>query len=151
MLGGAQTYTGGLSIGGGTVATGAANVFTSGTLTIDFGNTFDIGGFNQTFTGVNLINGTLDNTGGAATLTSGTFDVRNGTVNAALGGAGGLNKNSGGGSVTLNATNSYTGGTTVAAGTLNATVAGTLPNGGSRQRHRRAAQHRRRQSQPRRP
>ncbi|WP_428937899.1 beta strand repeat-containing protein [Fontivita pretiosa] len=131
VLAGNNTFTGGINIFGGTLAAGTSNIFNpTANLIVDFGTTFDLGGFNQTVGTVSLINGSIINSGGAASLTAGAFDVRNGTISASLAGAGSLSKTTGS-NVTLSAVNSYTGGTTVSAGTLTTAVDGALPAGGA--------------------
>ena len=56
------------------------------------------------------------------------LEVQSGTMIASLAGSAGLNK-TGAGTVTLAGSNSYHGGTTVSAGTLNVTTAAALPAG----------------------
>jgi fibronectin-binding autotransporter adhesin len=132
LSGSGSTFSGGLSIQGGTLAAGGANVFpATGALVVDFGTTFDIGGFNQSFGTVSLINGSIVNSGGAASLNSASgYDVRNGTISASLGGTGTLTKTTGA-TVTLDAVNTYSGLTTVQDGTLIPAVAGAIPVGGA--------------------
>ncbi|WP_334398052.1 beta strand repeat-containing protein [Bradyrhizobium sp. AZCC 2289] len=117
-LSGANTYTGGTTINAGTLAISADNnlgantgglTFNGGTL--QFGASFDL---------ANTRAITL-NAGG------GTFDTNgfNTTVSQAIGGTGALVK-AGSGMLTLSGVNTYTGGTTVEAGTLRAGVAGAF-------------------------
>ncbi|WP_354181371.1 autotransporter-associated beta strand repeat-containing protein [Bradyrhizobium sp. LA6.1] len=117
-LSGANTYTGGTTINAGTLAISADNnlgantgglTFSGGTL--QFGASFDL---------ANTRAITL-NAGG------GTFDTNgfNTTVSQAIGGTGALVK-AGSGMLTLSGVNTYTGATTVEAGTLRAGTAGAF-------------------------
>jgi autotransporter-associated beta strand protein len=124
ILSGANTYGGGTTIDAGTLALGAANVLNSnGALTVN-GGTFDLAGFNVSVGVVILTNGGIINSGTGATLTASSYSLQSGTINAVIGGAGtALIKASdgspSGGAVTLTAANTYTGPTSVNAGTLN--------------------------------
>jgi fibronectin-binding autotransporter adhesin len=136
LLGVSSTFTGGVRVYGGTLATTAANVLPgNGPLIVDFGQTFDLGGFSQGVATVSLINGSIVNTGGAAVLTGTSYDVRSGTISAVLGGSALLTKTTSS-TVTLSAANTYSGGTvlgtgTPSGGTLVAAAVNALPAGGS--------------------
>ena len=124
-------------VGGGTVVLSGTNSYT-GTTTVSEG-TLSIAGSGNISTGtVTLNGGTLDVTGSAVTLANavalgsshGTISVGSGsalTLSGVISGANNLAK-SGGGALTLSGTGTYTGTTTVGAGTL--VVTGTL-NGAS--------------------
>ena len=141
ILSGPNSYTGGTTVDGGTLAVSGPGTLgiTTGTTTVN-GGTLDLGGTTQ-------IQMTLNQAGGIVTngtinvdsygLTGGTLSV-NGTVNAAtafavaagevdgiLTGTGALNK-TGDGTVVLTGINSYTGGSLVDGGTLAISGAGTL-------------------------
>jgi autotransporter-associated beta strand protein len=88
------------------------------------GGTFDIQGFNQTLAGVQITSGNITGSGGTLTSTS-AFDLQNGTVSAILGGSVGLNKTTAN-TVTLTGNNTYSGVTTISAGTLSVSL---LANG----------------------
>ena len=122
-LEGANGYTGGTTVSGGTVDVTAAGALgaTTGSLTVS-GGILDLGGTTQTQNGgATLVSGTIQN----GTLSStGTFGLQSGTVSATLAGTGGLSKTTAG-TVILTGTSTYTGGTTIAAGTLQ------LGNGGT--------------------
>jgi autotransporter-associated beta strand protein len=120
-LGGANTWIGATTISAGTLRYGANNVIPGGNgkgnLTVAAGATLDLNSFSGTVNGISGA-GTIDNAGGgASTLTvggnnqSGTFTgvVRNTAGALAV-------VKTGTGSVALTGTNSFTGGTTVAAG-----------------------------------
>ena len=71
LLSTSSSFTGGVRVYGGTLATAAPNILpANGALIVDFGQTFDLGGFNQGVATVSLINGSIINSGGAAALTN---------------------------------------------------------------------------------
>ena len=133
ILSGSNSYTGGTQLLAGTLKVGIANFFgaTPQALTINFGTAFDIGGFNQQVTTLTLVNGSVLNSGGSATLNGTAFAVQNGLISASLSGTGTLTKSSSTGIVTLTASNAYTGGTSITAGTLALAAAGAFPSGGT--------------------
>ncbi|CAD6873951.1 autotransporter-associated beta strand repeat-containing protein [Methylomonas fluvii] len=127
-LSGSNTYTGNTQVNVGTLALGASDVLANASNLIVNGGIFDLGSNNDTVTGVQLLSGSITGTG---TLTStSTFDVRAGTVSAALGGSVGLTKTTAG-TVTLSGTNTYTGNTQVNAGTLALGASDVLANASS--------------------
>jgi autotransporter-associated beta strand protein len=125
-LGTANTYTGGTTVSGGTLADGAADALPAATaLTVSAGTTFDLAGFDQHLAALFGL-GTVTDSGAAATLTVTTSsdDTFNGTL------AGNLNlAKAGAAKLTLGAANTYTGSTTVSAGTLADGVTNALPTG----------------------
>ena len=102
----------------GTLVCGAVDTLPSGGAVTVNGGTLDAGANNEPLAaGVLMISGGTVN--GTATISSSSaFDARSGTVNAVLGGTGGLNKTTSG-TVTLGATNTYTGASAVTDGRLN--------------------------------
>jgi fibronectin-binding autotransporter adhesin len=88
------------------------------------GGTFNIATFSDTVGAVTLTSGSITGTGG--TLTGSSYDVRSGTISAQLGGSGVALTKSTTGTVTLSGVNTYSGGTTVNAGTLQASGSGTF-------------------------
>jgi autotransporter-associated beta strand protein len=129
-----NNYSGGTNIGGGTLQVGNALALggsNAGPLTIS-GGTLDLAGFSPTAAGnmsLNLVSGAIMNSGTAASLTATGYTLQSGAISAVLAGSGAaLNKTSGG-LVTLSASNTYGGGTTVGAGTLALGAAGTLGSG----------------------
>ena len=139
--GGTGTWTAGVS-GGSTNWTSTAGTFnsgwnsgstavfggTAGTVTVDTAlGAVSIGGLTFNTTGYTVAGGTL--TGGSATntLTAGTGI--SGTISSVLAGSGGFTK-SGAGTVSLNALNTYTGTTTIDAGTLVGTIENSMPRNG---------------------
>jgi fibronectin-binding autotransporter adhesin len=108
-LTGTNTYTGGTTISGGklSVSSGANLGDASGGLTLDGGTLLVTSGFSSARTV------TLGTSGGGIEVANGQSFSHNGTIS----GTGGLTK-SGAGQLILSGTNTYSGATTVAAGTL---------------------------------
>jgi autotransporter-associated beta strand protein len=86
--------------------------------------TMDLGGAAVSVSSVTLVNGTIS----YGTLTSGAITCQSGTVSAGLAGPGALVK-TGSGNLTLAGANTYTGGTTISAGTLVVTNGNAVPPG----------------------
>jgi len=121
-----NSYSGGTTVAAGTLALTGAGTIGSGPVTLT-GGALNLGGDNITNI-LSLQGGTLQN--GTVTQASGNFDIQSGTEasTATFTGAAGLAKTTSG-IATLLANNSYSGGTTVAAGTLALTGAGTIGSG----------------------
>ena len=116
-LSGANTYSGSTTVSAGTLEVGALNTIPS-TSTVSVGGGTLLMSNADSVGAVNVSSGTIS---GAGTLTSNAFTFSNTaanpvTVSAPLGG--GSVTISGGGLTTLSAANTYTGGTTLASGTL---------------------------------
>ena len=130
-LSGANTYTGTTTVSAGTLAYGASNAIYTGAVTVN-GGTLNLGAYSDTVGTVTLVSGSISGTTGTLTST-GTFEMQYGTVTAKLGGTNiPLNKTTAN-TVTLSGANTYTGTTTVSAGTLQigaGSTAGTLGTGG---------------------
>ncbi len=124
-LSGANLYTGLTTVSAGTLAYGANNVLSTGAVTVNGATAvLDLSSNQSDSVGTVTLAGGGSITGsGTSTLTStGSFAMQSGSVSAILGGTGiALNKTTAG-TVTLTSANSYTGATTISAGTL---VAGT--------------------------
>ena len=133
-LNNADTYTGGTTISAGQLTLGNAGALgTAANTTAISAGTLDLGAFTTVQqAALNQSGGTVQNgtmlvttyqlTGGTlaanATINANTaFDLRAGTVNGVLAGAGTVTKTTAG-TVTLNGMNTYTGATNVNAGTL---------------------------------
>ncbi len=113
-LTGASSYTGATSVNAGTLQAGATNTFAPlSAFTVASGGTLNLASFNQSI-------GSLAGAGsvalGAATLTTGN-DNTSTTFSGTISGSGSLIK-VGTGTLTLAGANAYTGGTTLAGGTL---------------------------------
>ncbi|MDQ0251937.1 fibronectin-binding autotransporter adhesin [Sphingomonas kyeonggiensis] len=112
----AQSYTGGTTVNGGTLAlVGNGALYAGGAVTVNAGTVFDISGLTGSGT-------TIGDLSGAGAVALGGKTLRFGTANGTsftgtIAGSGGLVK-SGTGSFTLTGANSYTGTTSVTAGTL---------------------------------
>jgi autotransporter-associated beta strand protein len=124
-----STYAGATTVNDGTLRIGTHNVIPDATSLVLNGGSFNIYGYSETVQGVQLLSGTISSSTGILTSNS-AFDVRSGTVSGRLGGSLGLTK-SGSGNVTLSGTNTYTGATTVNAGTLTYGANNVLANGSS--------------------
>jgi T5SS/PEP-CTERM-associated repeat protein/autotransporter-associated beta strand protein len=120
-LNAANTYTGPTAINAGTLQTGIANALSTATaVTVASGATFNLNSFNQS---IGSLAGAGSVTLGSATLATGN-DNTSTTFSGAISGSGGLTK-IGSGIFVLTGSNTYSGPTTISAGTL------TLGNGGS--------------------
>ena len=128
ILSGTNTYSGATAVNAGTLAGGATNALSgSSAFTVAGGAFLDLGGFDQTI-GSLAGSGTVTNSGVAspATLTGGGDNtstlfsgiIQNGTSTTAL-------TKAGSGTLTLSGANTYTGGTTISAGTLQIGNGGT--------------------------
>ena len=113
---GALAINGNLSVSGGTVQLLLSNQIASIKNVKISAGLLDIGAFSNTVSEVQLTGGTITGTTGALTSTT-TFDVQSGAISANLNGNVSLNKTTAN-TVVLSGSNSYTGGTFVAAGGL---------------------------------
>jgi outer membrane autotransporter protein len=113
-LNGSNSYTGGTTVNAGTLRLGAgASIASSSALTVNTGGTFDLNGQNQTL-------GSLSGTGGTVALGSGGLTVGDASSTSfagAITGTGSFVKQ-GGGKLILSGANTYTGATTINAGSL---------------------------------
>ena len=118
-LSGNNSYTGGTTILAGTLQAGSSGGFVTDTAYTVNGGVLDLNSFNLTMS-------TFNGTGGVVQLGSAALTVNNSGPDAYSGGiqgGGSLIKN-GPGTLSLSGNNSYTGGTTILAGTLLAGSAG---------------------------
>ncbi|MEW6156630.1 MAG: autotransporter-associated beta strand repeat-containing protein, partial [Verrucomicrobiota bacterium] len=128
-LSGANNFTQTLLINDGTVALGASHTLLNPPVTIDGASAIlDISAFSDTVGAVTLRGGGTI-TGTSGTLTGTSYSVESGTVSAILGGAVALTKSTAG-TVTLTKANSYTGVTTINAGTLELGADNVIATGG---------------------
>jgi uncharacterized repeat protein (TIGR01451 family) len=122
-LSGANTYGGPTFVNSSTLRVGAAGAIPD-TSSVTLVGTLDLQAFDETVAAVNLNGGTIN---GSGTLTGTAYNFQSGTANAPLAGSAALTK-TGTGTATLPAANTYSGGTTINAGTLrvsNTTGSGT--------------------------
>jgi autotransporter-associated beta strand protein len=117
-----KAHTAGAATNTGTLTLTGTNNSYSGATTID-GGTLQVGNGTDA--------GSLGNTSAITNNGSLVFNVGSGnrTVGVAISGSGSLTQNSSGGTLTLSRSNSYTGTTTVSAGTLLVSSTGTLASG----------------------
>ncbi|MGJ5136635.1 autotransporter outer membrane beta-barrel domain-containing protein [Bradyrhizobium oligotrophicum] len=121
-LGGTNTYTGATIVDGGTLRAGAAGAFAPwSSIEVDNGGTLDLNGFNQTIASLTGGGAVLL---GAGTLTSGG-DNASTSYTGTISGSGGFTK-VGTGTMRFDGPTSYTGATTIGAGTLQAGASGVL-------------------------
>ena len=119
---GSNTYTGGTMVTAGTLALGTSEVLADNAPVTINGGTFKVQ--SETVGAVTLNSGTV--AGGQ--LMASTFTAQSGTVTAALAGSGTLTKTTTG-TVTLLGTASYSGATTISAGTLVSNALGNFSGG----------------------
>lgn len=124
VLGGTNTYAGDTNVAVGVLRLGAASALSPNSiLHVAPGATFDPAGFTPTFAALSGT-GTIDTgTGALAVAPSGTN-----TFTGTLSGSGGLTMN-GTGTLELGAANTFSGATTIAAGTVKLGAPGALPSG----------------------
>ncbi|MET3375261.1 outer membrane autotransporter protein [Variovorax boronicumulans] len=113
-LSGNNTYQGGTTVRGGTLRSGAASALSQNTAYTVLGGVLDLGSFNLRASSLSGTAGTVQL--GSATLTVGSANAST-TFAGSIDGTGSLVKE-GSGTLTLSGSNTYTGGTTVSAGTL---------------------------------
>ena len=123
VLGAANTYTGTTNVDGGILEYGVNNAISNGAVTVN-GGTLDIKTFNDAVGTVTLTSGTI--MGSTGVLTGSSYAMQSGTCSAILAGAGALTKTTNA-TVTMSGVNTYTGVTTIDAGTLSVS---TIGNGG---------------------
>jgi autotransporter-associated beta strand protein len=113
---GQNTYTGGTTVTSGTLVLGhpTNTLADTGAVTVN-GGTLDLGANSDTVGAITLNNGSI--TGTTGVLTGSSYAVESGTISAILGGTAALTKTTAG-TVILSGNNTYTGGTTISAGTL---------------------------------
>jgi len=132
ILSALNTYTGPTTVTGGTLTDGISGAIPSvSNLTVN-GTTaiFNLGA-NQTNTVGNVTldgNGSIIGTGNSTLTSTGGFQLMNGTVTAIMAGNGSALNKTTNGTVTLSALNTYTGPTTVTAGTLTDGISGAIPS-----------------------
>src|SRR5579883_2439005 len=124
ILGGVSTYSGATNISAGTIQNGVANALPTGTALSDSG-TLDLNGFAQqvaSVTGSGVV--TDSGTSAVFTVNNSGSDTFAGTLTGSLA----LTK-SAAGTLTLNSANTYSGATTISAGTIADGIANALPTG----------------------
>ena len=124
-LSAANLYTGLTTVNAGTLNYGIANALSSGAVTVS-GGTLNLATFSDTVGAVTLTSGSITGTTGVLTGTS--YAVESGTISGRLGGTATLTKTTAG-TVILSNANTYTGLTTVSAGTLQYGVTNALSSG----------------------
>ena len=122
-LSGTNRYTGGTTVLAGTLQAGSATAFVNNTAYTVNGGTLDLNNFNLTMSSLNGVGGTVHLGSAALTINNTGADLFSGNIQ----GTGSLTK-IGAGTQTLSGANSYTGGTTLLAGTLQAGSATAFVN-----------------------
>ena len=120
-LSNANTYAGGTNINAGTLSV-SGSLADAGAVTVG-GGTYDVA-VSDTVGAVTLTSGTIS---GAGTLSGSSYGVQSGTINAVLGGSGALAKTTAG-TVTFNSASTYSGNTTISAGTLALGASASIAN-----------------------
>jgi autotransporter-associated beta strand protein len=132
VLSGANTYSGTTTVSAGTLKLGAANVIPDGTGkgNVSVAGTMDLNTYSETINGLSGA-GTVDTVaGGTPTLTVGNNDQTTTFTGVIQNTAGTLAlTKSGTGILTLSGANTYSGTTTVSAGTLTLGAANVIPDG----------------------
>ena len=129
-----NTFTGAVTVDGGTLSDGASGILTTNNVTVN-GTTavFALGTSSESVGTVTVENGgSITGTTGVLTSNA-TYAMQSGTVSAILAGSVGLTKTTTG-TVTLSGANTYTGTTTITQGTLSASsivVSGSASNLGN--------------------
>jgi autotransporter-associated beta strand protein len=127
---GSYSYTGGTTINAGTLTLGTADVLPdTGAVTVA-GGTLNLQGGSEWVGAVTLTSGSITGSLFSFSLTGTSYAVESGTIARTLAGSGALTKSTGG-TVSLNEANTYSGGTTINAGTLAMGSFGRLPGTGS--------------------
>ncbi|MCX5677099.1 MAG: autotransporter-associated beta strand repeat-containing protein, partial [Planctomycetota bacterium] len=130
-LAAANNYTGATTVSAGTLLLGANGAIPTGSsVTVQGGGTLDIGAYGASAGTVQLLDGTINGTTGVMILNGTDYQVRKGTISAHLVGTGELTKTTAD-TVTLSAANSYTGKTTISAGTLRLGADYAIPSASS--------------------
>ena len=133
ILSGINTFSGGVKVNAGTLRLGATGALgaSSNTLSVDGATTvLDIQNYNSTVSSLTLTGGATINSStgsGTASITStGVMELQNGSVSIKLSGNTGSLSKTTTSTVLLSGSNAYRGGTTVNAGILHVSAAGTL-------------------------
>jgi autotransporter-associated beta strand protein len=123
-LNGNNPYSGGTTINAGTLVLGHVTdtLANAGAVTMN-GGTLSLGSNNDTIGALTLTGGSI--TGTTGVLTASSLTLQNGTVSAILAGSASINKTTSG-TLTLSGNNTYTGATTIAAGTISINAAAAL-------------------------
>ncbi|HEX7262444.1 MAG TPA: autotransporter-associated beta strand repeat-containing protein, partial [Luteolibacter sp.] len=112
-----------VNVSAGTLTLGSSDRLNNSAAVTVSGGALALGANNHTVGTVVLAGGSITGSGG--TLLGSSYDMRSGSVSAKLGGAVALTKTTGG-TVTLTGANTYTGATTISAGTLALGAGGSI-------------------------
>ena len=119
-LAAADTYTGATTVSAGTIALGATNgIGASSAVTVAGGATLDLAGYSDTIGSLAGAGGVTSSAAGAVTLTAGGNNTTTTYSGVLASGSGTVSlTKSGTGTLTLSGVNTYTGSTTIGAGTI---------------------------------
>lgn len=124
LLSGSNSYLGGTYVTAGILRVGTNTALRTNGVVMVTGGTLDLGAFTNTVGAFTLSNGVTTN----GSLNASSYLVGSGTISVSLVGTGALTQN-GVGTTTLNASNSYSGGTFVNSGVLAFTVSNAFGGG----------------------
>ena len=129
LLSGSNTYSGGTTLSAGILQLGGPVALPAGQALTVNGGVLDLNGFSQSLGALNGSAGTIQSSSAAATLTTGAGGASSAFYGTIQNGSGSVALTIGGGTLALYGNNTYTGGTSLAAGELAIGGSGALGGG----------------------